>query len=747
MSFVHPLLLGGLVLVGIPVLIHLLLQQKPRRLPFPAFRFLLQKQRTNQRSLRLRHLLLLALRIAIIAALCLALARPRLVGDRLVTAFSGDRPVSAVLVIDTSSSMEYTVAGKTRLDEARRRALELLDEMPGGSRVAVLDSGEAGGEWGPSLALARDRVAGLTLRHANAPLTRQIEQAYRLFQELDREQESAAEPLPRLLYVFSDRTYGCWDAAAKSLQQPEDVAAVFIDVGQEDAANLAVAEVRPEQTTVWPGETVRVNVTVQAAGADYDSTVFFYVDGKLSVERPVKLQAGRSEVILFEQLTAAPGGNGPSAAGLGEGFHQLEVRLGNNDALPFDNAGFATFRVIPGRRVLVLADHPEKDRPEWYHVLKEAFRPDLKPAAADNVKSEYQVVCLVQVARPSTELWKKLKEFVADGRGLVVVPGGEGWRPSTTHYATGLAQGLLPGQLPPSATDAPEGHGYWHELERETQRLAGHPLLAPFDRWRRADDVSFIREEAWKPRARRFWKVKPEGDGSDVVVRYTDEEKSPAVLERRVGKGRVLLLTTPFEQPGDARDGPWNNYFGTNTFGFVFAHLAVGYLAGDSDDAGLNHVAGQAVTVRLPERPFVPRYTLKGPGLTGSDADLPRLPDQKELRIAHAATPGNYEVLYLDPAKAQPVPLRLTAFSIGPRPDEYRLDRVPAEAIESLLGAGSVLPVGRTASLQERLQERWVQPLELAPALMILLLLALAVENLLANRFYRRAPESDGGTA
>ena len=43
MSFVHPLLLGGLLLVGIPVLIHLIMQQKPKRLRFPALRFLQQR--------------------------------------------------------------------------------------------------------------------------------------------------------------------------------------------------------------------------------------------------------------------------------------------------------------------------------------------------------------------------------------------------------------------------------------------------------------------------------------------------------------------------------------------------------------------------------------------------------------------------------------------------------------------------------------------------------------------------------
>src|SRR6266567_2806527 len=117
MTFVHPLLLGGLLLVGIPVLIHLIMQQKPKHLPFPAFRFLLQKHRTNQRTLRLRHLLLLALRVLLIAAVCLALARPKLFSERLN--LSSERPVAVVLLFDTSYSMEYSVAGKTRLDDAK----------------------------------------------------------------------------------------------------------------------------------------------------------------------------------------------------------------------------------------------------------------------------------------------------------------------------------------------------------------------------------------------------------------------------------------------------------------------------------------------------------------------------------------------------------------------------------------------------------------------------------------------------
>src|SRR2546429_9227183 len=77
MTFTYPLLLAGLLAVGIPVVLHLLLRQKPKTVLFPAFRFLVKRHRTNLTKLRLRHLLLLALRILLLALICLALAQPK----------------------------------------------------------------------------------------------------------------------------------------------------------------------------------------------------------------------------------------------------------------------------------------------------------------------------------------------------------------------------------------------------------------------------------------------------------------------------------------------------------------------------------------------------------------------------------------------------------------------------------------------------------------------------------------------
>ena len=79
----HPLLIATVALVGLPIVIHLLLKQQPKRLLFPAIRFLVQTRKSSQRKLRLRHLLLLALRVLVIALFGLALYQPKLLSQGL----------------------------------------------------------------------------------------------------------------------------------------------------------------------------------------------------------------------------------------------------------------------------------------------------------------------------------------------------------------------------------------------------------------------------------------------------------------------------------------------------------------------------------------------------------------------------------------------------------------------------------------------------------------------------------------
>ena len=59
LSFLAPMLLGGAALVAVPVVLHMMMRQKPVKREFPALRFLQARILANRRRLRLNHLLLL----------------------------------------------------------------------------------------------------------------------------------------------------------------------------------------------------------------------------------------------------------------------------------------------------------------------------------------------------------------------------------------------------------------------------------------------------------------------------------------------------------------------------------------------------------------------------------------------------------------------------------------------------------------------------------------------------------------
>jgi hypothetical protein len=736
MTFIHGYLLGGLLLAGVPVLLHLIMRQKPRRLTFPAFRFLRQRHRINQRKLRLQHLLLLLLRVLVVAALCLALARPRVFSQRL--SLSNDRPVSAVLVFDTSASMGYTVAGQTRLDEAKRRARELLAEMGDGSEVTVLDSGDDTHDTPLPKGEALARVEALRIRYAAGPLNPALERAFRLLEKAG----AAPEPPPRLLYVFSDRTRACWAPGTSPLALPAGVQAVFVDVGLDNPRDLAIDGIEVSPPVVPPGGPYQVRVAVRGTGAAPESMLSFEVDEGPGAQGRPELKAPQlggdqaTDVLVFERKAPVPPDDGPA-----DMAYPITVKLVGSDALPFNNARFATLLVRRPRRLLTVVDRPLPKRSLWYDSIqaRRNFACEVKTLAeveklTPKDLAAYKVVCLFEVAAPPGALWAKLAAYVREGGGLMVVPGGQELVPKLDAYnAQATPEGLLPASLK-RLVDAPEDRVvYWAPFRAE------HPLTAPFVRWGRSGDYDFTRPES-RPFVRRYWEVSPVGKGALTVASYAGPPERPALVEKPLGQGRVLLFTTPLDwrKLDSSPVAPaWHNYGPPgSSFGLVLIDRACLYLAGEATLPELNFLCGQVPQLLLPATAEAP-LSLRGPELAASEGNLATPAEGARLAAPQAQAPGHFAVL---DGKGHV----LAGFSLNVRAEESDLSRVPVEEVEAVLGPNSVLQVGRSASLADAIQASRPPPVELLPYLMLLLVLVLTVEGLLANKFYRRQGPAGG---
>lgn len=78
MTTLHPNLLYFLLLGLIPVLLHLLLKAKPKKLIFPALFLIRNRQKQNVQRMRLKHFWLMLLRVLVVVSLVVAVARPRI---------------------------------------------------------------------------------------------------------------------------------------------------------------------------------------------------------------------------------------------------------------------------------------------------------------------------------------------------------------------------------------------------------------------------------------------------------------------------------------------------------------------------------------------------------------------------------------------------------------------------------------------------------------------------------------------
>lgn len=737
----HSILLLGAALAGLPILLHLIMKQEPKRLPFPAFRFLKQKQRINQRKMRLRHFILLAMRMLLIALFALTLYQPTLLSEGLN--ISSDQPVAVTIIVDTTPSMGYIVNDKTRLEDARTRALELIDELPEGSKIAILVTDEPGGEWLRSKEDARNRLKQLDKPSGlSQSLTGSISQAFNLFKTVDQETDST-DPLPRLVAIVTDRAAACWDAGqTESMKKLKDAVPdpkplfAVVDVGTDSPVNvsIAAAEIKPQ---VLPANVPAVvEVAVNAVGADVDAGILCRLDGGAPQRKSVPISAGQSRGLTFEFKDLAPG------------LHQVEVALETPDKLMADNTRFLTFRVAEPRPILTIADD-----------VQDAYLWDLAHAAQGEFASEsrtpeqavsmdwrkYEAIVLLNVADPSlptgNPLWPKLLKYVQGGGKLVIIPGGDERinrdsydpsRPTPDEAANKLMPGTFKDVIDSRAGAA------WNIDDRAMQ----HPMLADFKKWKQLGNIDVVKNPR---RARKYWDVELLS-GSRVVVRYDDDADAskarPAILERDVGKGKMLLLTTRMDVL--EKDKEWNDYWETigSSWYVVFPNLLIKYLAGRTEDANFNYATGQTVQVSLASlEGKVERLVLEGPGLASADETYIRLAEnQKEANLGgtRTRTPGNFIVSVEEKDANSNVRLRpIDGFSLNIPAEESVLDKVPAEAIEELTGKGSIITVDRDLKLGEVIKDNLPHPVDLFPWLLIAVLLLLALEGLVANRFYR----------
>ena len=230
-----------------------------------------QDLQVNSPFQKLRRNLLLLLQMLILAALLLALSNP-------ITFYRPGAAENTVILIDRSASMSpRDVDGRTRLEEAKRRATDLVDNMPRGARAMVIafdDSAETVQSYTSDVPALRNAIE--TIKQTDRPS--KLKLAYQLADAQGQlaENVGSSQSMQRV-FLYSDGRA----SDQKELSLRGDLR--FEPIGDPKSGNIGIVALsarrnydRPSEVQVFARlanfgpEPVQADVQLSVSGIDPD---------------------------------------------------------------------------------------------------------------------------------------------------------------------------------------------------------------------------------------------------------------------------------------------------------------------------------------------------------------------------------------------------------------------------------------------------------------------------------------------
>jgi hypothetical protein len=435
------------------------------------------------------------------------------------------------------------------------------------------------------------------------------------------------------VYVLSDFQRTEWlasDSGGASIFEPlrrgngEEMRVVLVATGSAARDNFAVLGARLERPQTVAGLPAVVGATVvNHSGKPLEGAhVQVEVDGAPLPSVAVKpIAAGRSRTVSVEVTFPD------------EGYSELAVGLDAVDGLPGDNTRRLALAVKRALKVLLVNGQPATDpvRDEVY-FLRNALAPagpfssgirleTIDPGEIEAVAlGSFDCVALCNVAEPGDGATAALQRYVRNGGGLVFFLGDQVGDPeeyNRVFYADGT--GLLPLPLRElrQSTDAVSGPRARRSVAAAVGvgivRTGDHPATAMFPA------AGSLSEHV---RFRAYYRCSEPQQGREApaltLARFVDDVRTPALIERRFGRGRVLLFTSSV-------DLDWNNWARSVDGSYVVTMLELFQYTARRDEERKSFVAGETLELSLLPEEYEPSGLFRSPASTDEPAVEARL--------------------------------------------------------------------------------------------------------------------------
>ena len=700
MGWLAPLFLLGLAGLAIPVLVHLTEKQRRNVVEFPSLMFLRKIPYRSVQKRKIHHWILLLIRAAALALLVAAFARPFFQNAELAVG-STLGPREMVIVLDHSYSMGYG----DRWERATSEVARLASGLDASDRASLVLLGQGAAAVVRSSSDRQRLLNALDTADVSAFGTR-FGPGLKLAQTILEESE-----LPNLeVAIVSDFQRSGW-SGDEGVTYPRGTVVTTHQISDPENPNATVASVTLRRDFFSGRErmTATARVTRRQGTEVVEIPVVLEVDGQEVQSRSARLDPTGSATVTFDPFT------------LSEPYTRGTVRL-QPDELPQDDE--LHFVLSPGRAMRTVVLEGTNARPSASLYLQRAleiseeaaFQVDVRSSAnigtADLDAAAVVVLNDVRLAQGATA--DRLRGFVEDGGGLLMVLG------ERSTWQTGM-EDLLPGRFE-AATDHVRGAARLGFLDYS------HPVFEVFGGPRGGD---FARARFFRSRNITL------GPEDQVLARFDDG--SAALVERRLGQGRVLMWASTL-------DSFWNDLAVQPVF-LPFVHQLVRYLGGHRErvpwfSAGqvldLSDPEGSAFATGLEEELSLDDEQV---ALTPGGGSV-SLPSGETTRFLALEEQGFYEVRQpgADPARPFTVAVNVEVAESeleAMDPTELAGSVSPREA-DTEAGTAGLLPAEIRAQDQERRQSLWRL---LLMAALVLLLTETAVSNWLSRTVTKRFDE------
>jgi hypothetical protein len=596
MSFLTPLFFLGVAALAAPILVHLVRRTRARRVQFPALIFVRQVPQRTIRRRTLHNLLLLLLRCLAILLIVIAFTRPFFSGGS--AAKDNTAAGATVILIDDSLSMRR----EGMFAEAQRRAETALDDARNDEQIALVSFDKRYTVLNRFVADKNKVRLGISGLAAGWEGT-DYEQALRGAESLLGEVQTTG---PKRIVMISDFQMPGWNAASATFKLSNNTQLTTLDVGGNNPApNVAITNV--EARGVLFGQKYLDNLVVHVN--NFSDTpkdhvqVDFQINDQTVEKRDISLNSRESRVVEFTGFN------------LNDGANRCTVDIVAGDFAPDNRYYFTLRRETPANALII--EGASRGPSDSLHLQSALMTNDdlpftfaLKSAGSVDPASipGYALVVLNDTGPISSALADTLTRFVNAGGQMIISTGPRTQADSFNNSLQQVAPATLREAVQPKAG----------ESVAITEVKFDHPIFEVFQesgRLAAANVIGYFRSE---PRA-----------NATVLARF--EDGSPALVEARTGKGRVLMFTSSL--------GPsWNDLPLTPLY-LPFIHQMVRYAGATQENAW--YALGQTFTVAKRQEAASPAIdTPSGQRLSESrstpDGDL----------LVTAREPGFYRLRY-----------------------------------------------------------------------------------------------------